>query len=291
MGYILARLEEGRILHKLSLTATLRFSFSFLFGNFGVIAARIALPALAAWLVLYGAAHLYLSELLSFLGLPSDRSGSIILGLLAASLLGLLLLHAMIAMAIAALAALAPESGWPYFRAGRREWRLYAACLRILLVLVVFVSALVFANMMIVPFAGGQTLFLLINFIIVIYPLVMLIRGGFLAAPVVVTEGPGPIVRRSLHLSWGNSGKITLLFVILVLPGVIFEVCTEALLRSLHVFPMLPQQATISDVVRTYNDILPGILVLLMLAYLLDVVLLTLASVSVYRQLTAVDED
>jgi hypothetical protein len=272
-------------LQKISLITTLRFSFFFLSTEFGAIAARIALPALASWLVLYGSARLYLSELVAFLGLPSDRSGSVILGLLAAGLLGLLFLHAVLTLAVATFAASVPEKGWPRFGAKRAEWRLYAAYLRILFVLVVFVSAIIFLDIAFIRYLGeGATLFLF-NIVIFASLSIILVRAGLLAAPIVVAEASGPIVRRSLSLSRGNSVRLFLLFVVLILPGVIFEICTEALLRYFHVFPTLPVHLTFLELVKTYDQILPGILAILMMAYLIVAVLLTLAAVSVYRQL------
>lgn len=275
-------------MRKISLIATLRFSFRFFFTKFVAILARIALPAVASWLVLYGAARLYLSELMVFLGLPSDRSGSVILGLLAAGLLGLLFLHAVLTLAVATFAASAassPEKGWPNFGAMRAEWRLYAAYLRILFVLVVFVSVIVFLDIALVRYLGEGITFFLFNIAIFVSLSIALIRASFLAAPIVVAEASGPIVRRSLFLSRGNSVRLFLVFVTLLLLGVIFEIFIETLLRSFHVFPTFPANLMFLELVKTYDQILPGALAILMVAYLLVAVLLTAASVSVYRQL------
>jgi hypothetical protein len=156
-----------------------------------------------------------------------------------------------------------------------------------LFVLVVFVAAIVFLDIALIRYVGEGGVFFFFNIAIFASLAIVLIRVGFLAAPIVVAEASGPIVRRSLALSRGNTVRLFLLFVLLVLPGAIFEVCAESLLRFFHVFPTIPAHLRFFDLVRTYDQILPRILAILMVAYLIVAVLLTAASVSVYSRLVA----
>lgn len=247
---------------------------------------RVALPALAGWCVLYASAYLYLSELRTYLGLPSDRSGSIILGLVAAGLLLLLMLHAMLTSAIATLAMGGTSEGQYYFRAKRREWRLYAANLRVLLVMIFFIAAIVGIR----PFLDGPSamaIALLSNVAIVVVIFILLVRCVFLAPPIVSAENSGPIVRRALFLSKGNALRISLILVVLNLPGFLIEIAGERILRAIGIFPPIAGQVTLGDILTIYSHILPGILALVALVYLVNVVPVTIASVAVYRQLTS----
>lgn len=233
-------------------------------------------------------AHLYFFELLTFLGLPSDRSGSIILGLVAASMLLLLLLHAMLVMAVTALAMpSADESRRGYFQAKRKEWRLYAAYLRVLLVMVAVITTLVLLDVALVQFGTHQLSMSIVNILAALCLFAAIARGGFLAAPIVVVEPSGPIVRRSVELSRGNFWRVVVVVIAFVLLGILVEVGGEFLLRSAGVFPTFPPHAALRDVIAKYNAILPGILTLLLFAYLFSAVLLALASASAYRQLTS----
>lgn len=248
--------------------------------------ARIFLPALIGWCVLYVSAYLYLSELLSFLGFPSDRSGSIVLGLVAAGFLTLLLLHAMLVTGVTTLAMHISEEGRPYFRAKRREWRLYAATLRIFLIGLAFVAVMLLARFLIVG-ANNDALISAFNMSIVVGLFVLTIRCLFLAPAIVAMEPSGPIVRRAERLSRGIFFRIAAIVIILMVPGVAIETIGEAVLRWVGVFPAVVGEATLSAVALMYSHILPEILILVSLAYVVSAVLITIASTYVYRELSS----
>ena len=119
------------------------FSFSFLFRNVAQIAARIALPAMAGWIIFYVTFFLYLMELERYLGDPNDRIASLVLGLATAGLLATLFMHSIIVSSIVSLALGLKEAGWKYFRIGRPAWRLYAADLRFVLIGTAFIFAII----------------------------------------------------------------------------------------------------------------------------------------------------
>jgi hypothetical protein len=251
------------------------------------IVTRIALPALVGWGILYLSAYLYLSELLSFLGLPSERSGSIILGLVAAGFLALLLLHAMLVTSLTTLAMNVSEEGQPYFRAKRREWRLYAANLRILLVALAFIAVMFVARFLIIGASPNALLISVFNVFVAVGLFALAVRCVFLAPAIVAVEPFGPIVRRAELLSRGSILRIAAVVVILMLPSVAIETIGEMALRAVGVFPTIVGNASLSAVALMYSHILPEILVLVSLAYVAAAVLITIASTYVYRQLTS----
>jgi hypothetical protein len=272
-------------LRKISVLKTLGYTFSFFAGNGSAVIARIFLPVLVGWCVLYVSAYLYLSELLSFLGVPSDRSGSLVLGLVAAGFLALLLLHAMLVMGVTTLAMHTPEDGRPYFRAKRREWRLYAATLRILLVGLAFVAVVLLLRFLVMGTNNDVLPISASNILIGVGLFALTVRCLFLAPAIVAMEPSGPIVRRAENLSRGNFFRIATVAVILIAPGVAIETIGEAILRGVGVFPAIVGEATLSAVALMYSHILPEILVLVTLAYVVSAVLVTIASTYVYREL------
>ena len=134
----------------ISISQALRFAFSFSYRNAAAIAARIALPAVVGWIAFYLSLFLYMKELVRYLNNPSDRIASLVLGLATAGLLVTLFLHTVMVASVTALALGREDGGWKYFRAARREWRLYAANLRLLLVAGIWLGA-----MQLLHFAAG----------------------------------------------------------------------------------------------------------------------------------------
>jgi hypothetical protein len=224
---------------------------------------------------------------LSFLGFPSDRSGSIVLGLVAAGFLALLLLHAMLVTGVTTLAMHISEEGHPYFRAKRREWRLYAATLRILLVALVFVAVMLLARFLIVGARKDELLTFGFNTLVGVGLFALMIRCLFMASAIVAKEPSGPIVRRAVQLSYGNFFRIAAIVIILMVPGVAIETIGEAILRWVGVFPAIVGEATLSAVALMYSHILPEILILVSLAYVVSAALITIASTYVYRELSS----
>jgi len=268
-----------------SVRDTVVFSFSFLFRNAQRIASRIALPALAGWITFYVAFFLYLTELEQYLGSPSERIASLVLGLATAGLLVTLFMHSIIVSSITSLALGLKDGKWKYFRIGRRECRLYAANLRFILISAAFIAVMRLGEIAmgrIVPLAGYDW----ITDIIIGGGLWLLtVRVGFLIAPLAVARSNGEILRRGWRLSSGRFWSITAIAIILALPGLVVEFAGEFVMSLYGRSPHVDQHASLASLVAAFREDLGEILFAVGIGYLVAIILLTLARVSFYRQL------
>jgi len=269
----------------ISVRDTLVFSFSFLFRNAPRIAARIVLPALGGWIVFYIALFLYLTELERYVGNPSDRIASLVLGLATAGLLATLFLHSVIVSAITSLALGLEQGGWKYFRIERRAWRIYAADLRFILVFAAFIAAMWIGESAFGRFAATAGYLWIADLIMGVGLYWLIVRFWFLIAPIAVAKRDGEILRRGWRLSSGHFWSITAITAVLALPGLAVEFAGEFLMRLCGVFPELGSPRSLASIAAMYRQVLPDVLIAVGIGYLVAVVLLTLARVSFYRQL------
>jgi hypothetical protein len=269
----------------ISVRDTLVFSFSFLFRNASRIAARIVLPALGGWITFYVAFFLYLTELERYLGSPSDRIASLVLGLATAGLLATLFMHSIIVSAITSLALGLEEGGWKYFRVGRRAWRIYAADLRFLLVFAAFIAAMRIGELAIGRYAATAGYVWIADVVMGVGLYWLVVRFWFLIAPIAVAKRDGEILRRGWRLSSGHFWSITAITAVLALPGLAVEFAGEFLMRLFGGYPELGSSGALASIVAMYRQILPDVLIAVGIGYLVAIVLLTLARVSFYSQL------
>src|ERR1700730_10313801 len=94
----------GRQTGRVSAFAAALFAYKFFIRRFWSVLRLLALPMLAAGLVLYVCVSLYLSDLLRFLGAPDPHVASFALGILAAGILLSLFCYAIAVAAITNLA-------------------------------------------------------------------------------------------------------------------------------------------------------------------------------------------
>ncbi|MDE2184077.1 MAG: hypothetical protein KGJ78_13750 [Alphaproteobacteria bacterium] len=242
---------------------------------------RMALPAIAGWFAFYGSFFLYLVELQKYLVNPNERIASVVLGVATAGLLLTLFMHSILTAVIASVALGRPVRGWTYFSVTRREWRVYAAYLRFLVLCAAVIAVVQFAVFG-AHLLGARLGFLTeaaltggLGFIMV--------RTGMLIAPVAVARDEGEIVRESWRLSKGSFWRMAATMVPILALGLAIEALGEEAVRATGLFgtPAL----TLVDFVADYRASLPAILLLVGVAYLLSVILMTAAAVSVYRQI------
>jgi hypothetical protein len=270
----------------ISVSKTLGFAFSFSVRNAAAIAGRIALPALVGWIAFYASIFLYLTELERYLNGPSDRIASLILGLATGGLLVTVFLHSVIVAAVAALALGLEDSGWKFFHIARREWRLYAANLRMLLVAAIWVGATQTLQFAAAKLSWPVQFGLAISLLTAGGLGLLAVRVWFLAAPVSVAKTKGQILRRSWRLSAGNAWRLAAIVAVLALTGFAVEATAEFVLHAGGLIPPLPDSASLADYAALYRKILPDVLIAVAIAYLIGSVLLTAARVYVYRRLT-----
>src|SRR5437588_10208854 len=90
----------GRQTGRISALGAALFAYKFFVQRFWSVLRLLALPIIAAGLVLYVCISLYLSELLRFLGAPDPRVASFALGILAAGIFLSLFCYAIAGAAI-----------------------------------------------------------------------------------------------------------------------------------------------------------------------------------------------
>lgn len=272
----------------LSVAQTVAFTARFCVRNFVPIVLRVAVPAAAGWAILYFSFNAYLTEMIQYLTVPSDRTGSLVLGLATAGLMAALFFHAVIASSVAAFALGKKEDGnWIYLRAARREWRLYAASLRVAaggfaVVIVVFVAELLLRNM-----ANPGVVTLWLNLLSFAALFVIFVRLGFLLPAISVAFENGPVVRRAWRLSRGHSVVIGATAILLFLPGLAVQFGGEYVLRVVELVPTHIRALYLIDVARMFQRFLPEFLLVLSLAYLVSSVVFAVASTYFYTALAS----
>lgn len=270
----------------ISIRQALRFAFSFSYRNAAEIGARIALPAILGWIAFYLSLFLYMKELERYVNNPNDRIASLVLGLATAGLLITLFLHTVIVASVTALALGSETRGWRYFHAARREWRLYAADLRLLLVAGIWIVAMwllqLTAGLVSLPAGFG----LILDVIMAGGLGFLAVRVWSLVAPVSVGSTDGEILRRAWKYSAGNFWRLAVIVAALLLAGLIVEAVCEIAMRAAGLIPPFPSSASLADYAAMYRGALPGVMIVIGIAYLASNILMTAARVSVYRQLT-----
>jgi hypothetical protein len=274
----------GRQTGRVSAFAAALFAYKFFVHRFWSVLRLLALPIIAAGLVLYVCISLYLSELLRFLGAPDPRVASFALGMLAAGIFLSLFCYAIAVAAISnlVLGKVERRRPWFHFGAERQEWRVYAAYMRFLLLLgLVFVSVYLFSTYVgpLLASAQNTTRWMLttLSFLIVFC---LTARVGFLVAPVVATS-EGPVLRKAWQQSardfWRNCGLI----ILLIVPGLLVQIAGEYVLRAW--VPHVAGNLSFADYTRVMGGMLGSFLVVVSLSSFVTIVLLTVGAVAAYQ--------
>src|SRR5438067_3716968 len=116
-------------------------AYGFLLHHVTLLLRLLFLPLIAFAAVLYLSIRAYLSELVVFIASSDPRAASVALAALTAGIM-LTLFCAAVAVSSVVDVALgrSPAGNGLQFRTGRQAWRLYAAYLRLLLVIAGFLS-------------------------------------------------------------------------------------------------------------------------------------------------------
>lgn len=263
--------------------AAFRFVFSFLIERGADIVSRVALPAAIGWATFYAAFFLYLTEFRLYLVGPSERLASVVLGIASAGLLVTLFMHAVLTASATSLALGVPLPGWRYLHISRQEWRVYAAYLRYTAAcaaFVVIVQVLLFAARMI-----GAEISIPVALIVVAGLFFLFVRIGLLIPVIAVSTEKGPILRTAWRLSRGHGGSLAAIAAVPLVGAAGIELLGEAIIR---VFGFsLAGTASLVSIIDRYRAVLPQFLTVVAVAYLFASLVLSAASASVYRQISA----
>ena len=276
--------HAGHEVSRISAFEAALFAYKFLFRQLWPALRLLWLPILAAGVVLYLCLSVYLSKLLLFLSAPDPHTASLALGILAAGIFSSLFCYAIAVGAIADLAlGKAPKTAWLHFRAERQEWRLYAAYLRFLLLLMVVFVAVYLISTYLAPLFAVPPAFSVWALTIAAAAAIFWLtaRIGFLVAPVVATS-KGTVLRkawlRSAHDLWRNFWLILFLLV----PGLLVQLAGEFLLRLVEDPPRLANQLPVADYARLLEQTLGGFLSVVSVTAFVTIVLLTVGGVAAY---------
>ena len=271
---------------RVSAFAAALFSYKFFVRRFWSIVRLLVLPIIAAGLVLYVCMSLYLSELLQFLGAPNPRVASFALGILTAGIFLSLFCYATAVVAITNLALGKVEPGsWFHFRVERQVWRVYAAYMRLLLLLsLVFISVYLFSAYVapLLPVARGPMRWTLtILSVTAVYCLTA--RVGFLIAPVVAAS-EGPILRRAWQQSAGDFWRNGGLIILLMVPGLLVQIAGEYVLQFGAWAPRTTGNLSFAAYTKVMGEMLGSFLVVVSLSSFVTIVLLTVGAIAVYQR-------
>lgn len=216
-------------------SVTAAFSaFGFLLHNFRQLLRLTAVPALATGAVVYASLWAYLSELIAFVLTRDARAASVALGALTA---GVFICMFFVAISVSLISDLMlrnrRERGWIHLHAGRQEWRIYAAYLRLFMLLSVFWAVLSVVSGVVLPVLGvgrdvngALTVFAALGGFYGLYA-----RAGFLIAPLVF-ESNGPVLRRAMHEGAGQFRRNFVVVLLLCIPGFAIQFVGEILFQA-----------------------------------------------------------
>ena len=273
----------GQLTHRASAFEVAMQTCKFLLRNFWQLVGSLLLPILAAGLVLYVTLSWYLSDLLLFLEVPNPRLASLALGTLAAGLFLSLFCYAIAVSSICDL-AMGKQRGrkWTHLKAQRQEWRLFAAYMRLLLLVsVVFAVAFLIWAYLVPLLSIPASLSLWVPRLICIVGVIWLIaRIGFLVAPV-VAGSEGAVLRKSAEISARDLLRNCTLIALLLLPGMLVLVgggyAFQLGAGSFHAALPLAGSA------RSMKEMLGAFVTVTTLSLLVDIVLLTVGGIAAYQ--------
>jgi hypothetical protein len=278
------RIDTG---NRVSALAAAGSAYGFFLRRFGQILRLLMLPILAACFTFYIGFDAYLAELKLFLESENPRVASLALGSLAAGIFVPLFCLAIGVGAISRLAVGEAPVGWrSIFWADRSEWRLYAAYLRLLVLIVVVIvlsyfAATHLAPLLAIPRRLGAWMCGITGGAIVFW---LCARVGLTIAPVVAAS-EGPVLRRAWRESRRDNWRNSWLIVLLLIPGMGMQFAGEYVLRLGAAVAGPSGNPELADYVQLMDQTLARFVAAMGLSSLVTLALLTLGGMVAYRHL------
>ncbi len=270
----------------LSVRDTVRASFAFSVRNLPEILKRVLLPAISGSVILYLLGIAYISELDRFLVDHDQRSASLVLAVAGGGFLALLFLHAIVATAVISLIFEKPrDKAWHYFHIALSEWRVYAGLLRMVVIAGILIVGGQGVRILLLRFGYDPTLGYMSQLAIFLVLVWLLVRLGFFIGPVGVDRTRGQIVGRSWEVSSTDFWRLFAISIISVLPGIIFYLLGEYILRVTGMVQISGSISTLVGLTGVLHQMLFSLVVLLSATYLICAIILSAASAFAYRTL------
>ncbi len=266
------------------------FAFRFFLGRLPQILKAVWLPLIVSWIILYFAFDAYLAQLSIFIENPNTRTASLALGLIFAGGFFALFCHAVVTVGVFDLVSRGPACmwAWGHFRAVRREWRLYAAILRLFLVMAVIGGLVGFAVYDLAMAAGLTTYHLiLISGVSTLIVALALAAVPGLLIPAIAMQERGAILRRSLRQSSGHFFAFAIIVIVLVAPGIALQTIGEYVMPLLLPVKHFAFTNVLAASAVEFRAVLPWYLALTTVSFEISMTLLTLASYFVHGEIAA----
>jgi hypothetical protein len=262
------------------------FAYEFLFRRFGLMLRVLLLPIFTAGLVLYVCLSAYISELLLFLASPGPQVASVALGTLAAGIFLSLFCYSLAVSSVMDMFLGRPQrSLWALLRTERQDWRVYAAYLRLLLIISAGLLAICLAGGYVMPLLGisQATTPWVLTFLGAVGAYWLIARIGFLVAPV-IAEGEGTVLRAGWSRSSRSGLRNCVLVALLAAPGCLVWFSGELLFRLAWANPYVSIGSTLAEYANAMAQTLGQFVVLVSMSGFVSIVLLTAGAMHVYRQ-------
>ena len=262
------------------------FAYGFFIRRFLLIARVLALPILMAGLILYISLSSYISELLLFLGSPAPRVASVALGMLAAGIFLSLFCYSVAVSAIMDAVRGRPQKRpWALLRTARQDWRVYAAYLRLLLVVSVGLLASFSAGLYVAPLLGlsQAAISWTLTALSAVGVYWLIARIGFLVAPV-IAAGEGPVLRAAWVRSRKHPLRNCLLIALLGAPGCFLWFTGEFLFRFDSGSGPAPAGLNLAYYATAMAQTLGAFIALASVSAFVSIVLLTAGAMRLYGE-------
>jgi len=263
----------------------LAFSFGFLARNAGGFVRRVAVPGLLGCCILHSLLWIYCTQLTTYLGYPSDGQAGKVLGIAAAGVLIMLLLHAIVVSRIGILIlGLESEKG-AFFGISAAAWRIYVANLRLVLGLGLYgIAAALIAGLL--SRLGLETVPLLIFEAAAWLLLVWLVaRSWFFLVPLSLQTRAESVLAASWRSSRGMVPSILLAVFPCLAVSFVILVLGELSLRMIGIFSDVPAKISFLDAIHLYERNLWPFVLLVSVVYLFSNALMTAVRIRMFRDM------
>ena len=262
------------------------FAYRFLFSRFWLLLRVLLPPILAAGLILYICLRAYISGLLVFLAMPGPRVASVTLGTLAAGIFLSLFCYSLAVSSVMNILLGKPQrSPWALLKTERQDWRVYAAYLRLLLVMTAGLLGAAVVGAYVAPLlrisqASAPWLLTLLSAVATYW---LIARIGFLVAPV-IAGGEGPVLRAGWSRSSRNVLRNCLLIALLGAPACLVWFAGEFLFRVDSAISYAASGSILADYANAMAQTLGPFMALASASSFIGIVLLTAGAMHVYAQ-------
>jgi hypothetical protein len=227
--------------------------------------------------------HLYLSQLSLYLADPSDRIGSRVLGVAAASVLVMLFWNSIVISMIVEIILNRKSPGSSFFGIRKWQWRLYAANLKLVLITLIYLCFFG-AGCSLVRRIGTHGFAMVLFDVTLLVPLVwFLIRTWFFLLPVCLEAKEGEVLVKSFKLSAGHFWSAAAILLSIACLAIVLQEGAEFVLHLLHFIGPLKSGGTLAENLRQLRGNLGCIVIPTAIGYFFAALLTTVARIRSYE--------